>query len=302
MPLTIEQLNQLTRDVRKNRCSIQTIEERPSYRYPGQLTEDEVDARGYRAVVVLLERGLGNQQETLRQVLHLVTSVQGDSRLTYPVYLASFGWDDGQLRHGVRPHEGKWHINTTNWVDELLSLAGVEPVNGPATLPAFFPEAGLYRPKPQVWRDALPLIICRVGLRLSEGARKQLSPQLERRAVWVYCKPDSVEVEVGKSPTLIASAEESASEITQKLESSPNNVVANAGKVDVQIESDDLLDRLEHLLKESESQEGEPQKICQMCKQRPATQFRESTWRAGGSSGDRSGMYLCDQCSRNMMF
>lgn len=202
MALMNGQLNALRMALRRNRRSFEVLGERYSQRYRTDI-EDSVDASGYSAIVLLLEQGLGNEHETVQQVLHLIAAVQGDDRLKYPVYLLSFGADGAQLVHAVRPRQGSWHVNVDNWVTEICDLSGTAPPASPAVLPAFFPEGGGYGPGRTEWHDALPIVIARGPVQLGPTARAQLNinSSIAKRAIWIVYGPSDPELYLGELPS-----------------------------------------------------------------------------------------------------
>lgn len=198
MQLTKEQILDLRRYLKRNAPVIDRLEERMSRRIEGEIEIGSGDARGYRAVVVYMERGFGNQDQLVRQVFHTVAAIQAEYCLQYPVCLFSFGWDDGNLHHGGRSHDGSYYSNVKAWVQELCNLAGTDATSS-GIIPSLFPLADPYGQKLAVGRDDLLVFFCRnPNAQMHEQARKQYSPQIARHSIWLSDNGGNTDMEMGK--------------------------------------------------------------------------------------------------------
>lgn len=184
------------------------IIDRPDWR-TSLVLEDEVeygetDAQGYRNVVVYIERGLGDREDLIRQVLQIVKSVQQRDRVKYMVHLFSFGWDDGKLHHAGRSHDGNYYSNIKPWVDELCALAGTDGLKSPAVIPSLFPLTNPYGLKHGIERDDLLIFLCRNReVSMADSAHKKYDLRIMKHSVWLFCGEEQIDISLGDfTPTL----------------------------------------------------------------------------------------------------
>ncbi len=198
MQLTEEQAVKLRRHLKSSRPCPTVSDQRESRRFEDETVSGDADARGYGSVVVYIQRGLGNANGIVSQVLRHVASVQNDNNLEYPVFLFSFGWDDGTLHHAVKCRNGGPGINSLGWAQALCDMATADSSPKPAVIPALFPPAKPISGKRKVGHDDLLVFFCRDrSVCLSEAARAQYSKHPAKQSVWIYCTDGNPDMSLG---------------------------------------------------------------------------------------------------------
>jgi hypothetical protein len=205
MTLTDVQVKELNNFLRKTAPEIDRLEERGSRRFEGDTEMGSGDARGYRGVIVYLQKGLGGNDDLLKQIFHCMQQCQLRYRLKYDLGLFSFGWDDNKLKHSGSSHYCAYNSSSSGWVDELCGLAGKSVSPAPAIIPSLFPLSDLYGNKHNIGRDDLLIFICQnKEVRTTETVLEQLNRRRSKHVIWFFVDTNTVEVVTnGYYPDLI---------------------------------------------------------------------------------------------------
>lgn len=197
MKLTNEQAAKLKTFLMRKRPCIVRQDERESLRIEGETGDGDWDALGYRSVVAVIQRGLGDQADVVRQVLGIAAKVQNDNNLDYPVLLFSFGWDDGVLHGTGRNRSGGPNIRCDGWVKELCDLASADIGAMQPKIPSLFPPAAQEGASLPLRGEDLLIFFCGDrSMRLTEEARSRYAKPL-KHAVWIYCEGKQVDMGLG---------------------------------------------------------------------------------------------------------
>jgi hypothetical protein len=131
----------------------------------GYYGDSDEETRGYRAVLVYIQKGLGSQHDLVRSVVRLILKAQRDAGIKWALVPLSFGWEDGRLHHEKKyfdlgPSSGS--IADSNITETILRISGTDPSSMPAVIPELYPRAdirSLYGGKTRVDEEDLLVVI-----------------------------------------------------------------------------------------------------------------------------------------------
>lgn len=197
MPLSAEDVISLRSTIKKYR---QNITER-TLSYSLAIDEEQFSSRtvkAYSAVLMCIEKGLGDEIDTVSQISKCITDSQRDGGLDYDIYLTAFGFEDEPLRRG-KIIGGSSNVNPKFCARALCLLAGNDPPRDDAilaTLKGFSP----LKSRRAEWKNALVVVFCRESARVANEVREEFGPKMEERTIFVHLGQAEPTFTVGSLP------------------------------------------------------------------------------------------------------
>lgn len=194
--LNIKPPNNLFRKIR-DEAPLITLSENYG-RSGGYYGDEDSHTRGYRGVLIYIQKGLGNYSDLVLNTVKLILSVQSEVGKKYPLVPFCFG-DGDKLKH-----EGKYfdlgysndRFNDRRIADVLLNLSGNEPGYIPAVITELFPRVGtksLYHGKTGFDRDDLLVFIGRKDeVVFSRILKQKITYNIKKHMLFVEIETDRV--------------------------------------------------------------------------------------------------------------
>jgi hypothetical protein len=172
---------------------------RASRRLEGYLSSDS-EINAYRAVMYYIEKGLGEHQKVIQQVIEEVAKVQNRDRYTgYANCLFSFGWTGEDLKHEGKAKHFSRKANSIKLSQKLCLLAGTDPPEEPILVRRLFPPANPYASLRKVTSKDLLLFFYRKPLVFHKNLERIFLNQLHKRIIWVCIEESQVSIKLGKA-------------------------------------------------------------------------------------------------------
>ena len=169
---------------------------RQSRRVLGQCSY-ESEIKAYASVICYIQKGLGEENEIIEEVLKIILDIQGSSRLkTYYLHPFSFGWDDNKLHHKKSAISIISRRNSTNITTELCKIAGSDS-SGTSTIPSLFPPTSLYSKKSKATVNDLLVFVCKDRSVQLSGVSTAAYNRVRRSSLWIFMNNDNPEWEFG---------------------------------------------------------------------------------------------------------
>lgn len=157
----------------------------------GYYEDEDSESRGYRSVILLIQKGLASCKDQVLEAVRLVLRVQKGIGIKYPIIPCSFGGNE-ELHH-----EGKYfdmgYMN--DWMDDykitevLLHLSGSELDNNTSVINRFYPSAdnrSLYNGKTNAKDSDLIVIIGRKDeVVISQELLGKISSSIKKHILFV---------------------------------------------------------------------------------------------------------------------
>ena len=149
----------------------------------GYYGDEDIETRGYRAVLIYIQLGLAGNIDLFLNTARLVLSVQKGACIRYPLVPLGFGTGNKLI------HEGKYfdlgfsndYANDFKIAETLMRISGNEVGNIPSIIPELYPKAGirnLYGGKARV--DESDLLVF-IGKKNEVAFSSVLGPKINSR-------------------------------------------------------------------------------------------------------------------------
>jgi hypothetical protein len=158
----------------------------------GYYGDSDEETRGYRAVLVYIQQGLGSQHDLVRSVVRLILKAQRDAGIKWALVPLSFGREDDKLHHegkyfDLGPSAGSAADSVIT--DTILRISGTDPSSMPAVIPELYPKAdmrSLYGGKTRVDEtDLLAVIGIKDQVWFAEQLRDSITYRMQKHILLV---------------------------------------------------------------------------------------------------------------------
>ena len=125
--------------------------------------EEDEESRGFRSVLIYIQKGLGTYSELIGETVKFAVKIQYQIGIYYQLIPLSFGWTDKLLfEKYFEMYSNDISICPDKIVNKLIQLAGIEKGNESSAITELFPKAdirSLYQGKTKVSTDDLLIFI-----------------------------------------------------------------------------------------------------------------------------------------------
>jgi len=175
---------------------------RPEYQQSRRIEDEceigESDAKGYKRVIIYIQRGLGSCREDVSRVLRSISRAQITFHFVYEVRLLAWGWEDGVLRFDSRYRRGDWLPKVGPWTSALCDLAGDEPGADTTEIPDLFNSDPVFLGARTLVKTDLLVFFCGGdSLRLLSPVTQFTARDALKHGVCVFLGKEPVRIEYG---------------------------------------------------------------------------------------------------------